>query len=85
MRARYRMYRTNGDDDGHTFIATIDDADRPTFEAAYEWASIEFGEGAPVSDRKERCGSRWCFSDDNDLIFWFRNEADAFQFKLRWC
>jgi hypothetical protein len=45
-------------------------------DALHAWCTQEFG------DRGGPSGSRWYAGR---VIFWFRDEQDAFVFRLRWC
>lgn len=56
----------------HVFYQNRDDEIRPD---ALWWCSDEFGE----------ChrGERWTYSTEGD--FAFRDENDAFAFRMRWC
>lgn len=52
---------------------------RPDTMAIHAWCSEKFGDEQPLRDG---LGPRWMELDD---IFMFRDEADAFEFRIRWC
>lgn len=62
------------DSSGHRYRFVPDDNDDMT--PVHAWCWEQFGE--PSSNMH----SRW---HAGMVTFWFRDESDAFQFKMRWC
>jgi hypothetical protein len=60
--------------DGHRyrFVPEADGDMAPV----HAWCREQFGEGSATTRSRWHAGM---------VTFWFRDEADAFQFKLRWC
>lgn len=78
MAGIFKMSRySQADTDGHNFAFRYQLPNDEKFIEAVVWCSEIFGiqDAAPV-------GSRWM---SGNITIWFRDERDAFQFKLRWC
>lgn len=83
--ARYEIRRLRGPDkDGHQFYAGPVNVRTCGFVEVHAWAGEQFGEGEMSIDEGCHLGSRWCFHSGSGS-FWFRDERDAFEFRMRWC
>jgi hypothetical protein len=76
----YSVEEDDPDGQIHLFQGPEIDADVESKRlAARDWSIERFGEPGPAS-----LGARWNVSR-NARFFWFRDEMDAFEFRLRWC
>lgn len=75
--------RPHPDMDGHKFLFTPIDYAAAESQGVVQWAIERFGSADLVRGLGCHCGSRYVYSDA--LNFWFRDDEDAFQFRLRWC
>lgn len=77
----YELYVMSGcDKDGHRYrFAVLDTVTCGNHQQILEWCSEHFGPPGP-----KPLGSRWMMAGDG-FFFYFRDEDDAFAFRMRWC
>jgi hypothetical protein len=79
---------TRPDGDGHRYIFRYrghldpgEDCMKGFLGEVHAWCAEQFGTIEHLRRYDQYRGSRWVGFED----FWFRDEEDALQFRLRWC
>lgn len=75
------------DVDGHRYWFDINNVDAPAEDCleVYNWVVERFGEREPRYDEDGNpLRPRW-MGDQGAGSFWFREDNDAFEFRMRWC